>query len=396
LASARPERRESGDDSPLSIFLRFLRFGALAWGGPAAQIEMIRDECVDRLGWVSEATFARSLAVYQLLPGPEAHELCVFLGRTRGGRIGGLLAGLGFMLPGFVLMFGLSALYVGTGLASTLDEALYGLKAAVAALLARAIVRLGRAFLTDVACWTIALAALAATLVGNATFVVVLLAGGIAYELYSRLSARRADSARFLSPIPLAALLVLTGAVGGTALQPSLAEVFSQGLWAGLLTFGGAYTVIPFLQDAAVTSQGWLTEAEFVDGLALAGALPAPLIIFSTFVGYLAAGPLGGIAMTVGILLPAFVLPIFLHDRLAAIADNEYLHPFLQGVVAAVVGLIAAVTVEILGTSVTDIPAALLAIAAFGALTAFHSRLTVVAVVISCGLVGWAIQTWLA
>ena len=392
MATDKVSGRDAGADPPLSIFLRFLRFGALAWGGPSAQIEMIREECVDRLGWVSPGTFARSLAVYQLLPGPEAHELCVFLGRTRGGRLGGFLAGLGFMLPGFILMFGLSALYVETGLASSLDDVLYGLKAAVAALLARAISRLGRAFLTDVACWAIAIAALAATLIGNAGFVIVLIAGGIAYEIYSRLAARR-EGAGSLSPLPLAAGLALTGAVGGTALQPGLGEVFTEGLWAGLLTFGGAYTVIPFLQDAAVSSQGWLTEAEFVDGLALAGALPAPLIIFSTFVGYLAAGPLGGIAMTVGIFLPAFILPIFFHKRLAAIADNEYLHPFLQGVVAAVVGLIAAVTIEILGTSVADIPAAILAVAAFAALTAFHSRVTVVAVVVGCGLIGWVLQT---
>ena len=95
-----------------SIFARFLKFGALAWGGPAAQIAMIKHECVDEEGWVSEETFKKTLAVYQVLPGPEAHELCVYFGRIRGGRLGGFLAGLGFMLPGFVLMLGLSILYV--------------------------------------------------------------------------------------------------------------------------------------------------------------------------------------------------------------------------------------------------------------------------------------------
>ena len=93
-------------DSPGSIFLRFLKFGALAWGGPAAQIAMIKHECVDEEGWVSEETFKKTLAVYQVLPGPEAHELCVYFGRLRGGKLGGFLAGLGFMLPGFVLMLG--------------------------------------------------------------------------------------------------------------------------------------------------------------------------------------------------------------------------------------------------------------------------------------------------
>src|SRR4051812_13782009 len=95
-------------DSPGSIFIRFLKFGCLAWGGPAAQIAMIKRECVDEEMWISEWSFKKLLAVYQILPGPEAHELCVYFGRLRGGKFGGFLAGLGFMLPGFILMLGLS------------------------------------------------------------------------------------------------------------------------------------------------------------------------------------------------------------------------------------------------------------------------------------------------
>ena len=100
------------EESRAAIFSRFLKFGCLAWGGPAAQIAMIKRECVDEERWVSEAGFKKQLAVYQVLPGPEAHELCVYFGRLRGGRLGGFLAGLGFMLPGFLLMLGLSVLYV--------------------------------------------------------------------------------------------------------------------------------------------------------------------------------------------------------------------------------------------------------------------------------------------
>ena len=129
-----------------SIFIRFLKFGLLAWGGPAAQIAMIKRECVDEEHWISEASFKKLLAVYQVLPGPEAHELCVYFGRLRGGKLGGFLAGLGFMLPGFILMLGLSVLYVEADLATHLDQLFYGLTAAVGALVARALVRLsGRA-----------------------------------------------------------------------------------------------------------------------------------------------------------------------------------------------------------------------------------------------------------
>src|SRR5918998_3645095 len=109
-------------DPPGAIFVRFLKFGALAWGGPAAQIAMIKRECVDEEHWVDDETFRKTLAVYQVLPGPEAHELCVYFGRIRAGKLGAFLAGLGFMLPGLLLMLGLSVLYVEAGLDERFEE----------------------------------------------------------------------------------------------------------------------------------------------------------------------------------------------------------------------------------------------------------------------------------
>jgi chromate transporter len=129
-----------------------------------------------------------------------------------------------------------------------------------------------------------------------------------------------------------------------------------------------------------------------VDGLAMSGVLPAPLIIFSTFVGYLAGGLAGGLAMTLGIFLPAFVLPIFLHRWLVAIAENPRIRPFLFGVAAAVIGLIAAVTVDIVDAGVVDVPTAILAVAAFVVLNRRHGKLTIVAVVLGCGAIGAALQ----
>jgi chromate transporter len=375
-------------ESSRSIFLRFLKFGALAWGGPAAQIAMIKHECVDEEGWISEETFRKTLAVYQVLPGPEAHELCVYFGRLRGGKLGGFLAGLGFMLPGFLLMLGLSALYVEADISDPLHEFFYGLAAAVGAVVARALVRLGGSFLTDVPLVVIAVAAFAATAFADASFVLVLAGGGLAYELWTNMRRHRSRLASLsLFPLP-ATLAVLAGAVTVSLTS----EIFFEGLKAGLLTFGGAFTVIPFLQDAAVQGKGWLTNAQFVDGLAISGVLPAPLIIFSTFVGYLAGGLAGGLAMTFGIFLPAFLFPIFLHRWLVAIAENARIRPFLLGVTGAVVGLIAAVTVEIVETGVVDVPTALLALGAFAALMRFHGKLTVLYVVLGCGLVGVVLQ----
>ncbi|MFN2612265.1 MAG: chromate efflux transporter [Solirubrobacterales bacterium] len=373
-------------DSPGAIFIRFLKFGLLAWGGPAAQIAMIKRECVDQEGWVSEETFKKTLAVYQVLPGPEAHELCVYFGRIRGGKLGGLVAGLGFMLPGFLLMLGFSILYVKADLANHLDEIFYGLKAAVGALVARALMRLGPAFVTDIPLALIAAAALALTLALSANFVIVLLGGGIVHELWKN-GSRLLRRTHSLSPAPLALLVVASAVTLGLH-----AQIFSEGLKAGMLTFGGAYTVIPFLQDSAVNGHHWLTDSQFVDGLAISGSLPAPLIIFSTFVGYLAGGLAGGLLMTLGIFLPAFILPIFFHRALVGIAENERLRPFLLGVAAAVIGLIAAVTVEILKTSVVDVPTAVLAVGSFLVLNRFHGKLTVLYVVLGCGLIGWLLQ----
>jgi chromate transporter len=381
-AAAAPARR----DSPGSIFLRFLRFGALAWGGPAAQIDRLRHEVVDEEGWVTRETFGRTLAVYQVLPGPEATELCIYLGRMRGGRLGALLAGLGFVLPGFLLMLAFSIAYVELDLAGHLDELFYGLKAAVGALVAWALLRLGRAFVTDVPLALIAAAALALTLFASAAFVLVLAGGGLAYELWVN-AGRWMRRANGLTVGPVA-LVALSGAIGLSL----TVELFAEGLKAGLVTFGGAYTVIPFLQQGAVDAHGWLTQSQFVDGLAIGGILPAPLIIFSTFVGYVAGGLWGGLAITFGIFLPAFLLPLFLHRQLVAVAESRRVRAFLLGVTAAVVGLIGAVAVDILDASIVDVPTAALAVAAFLALGRWRSSLTVLYVVLACGAIGAALQ----
>jgi chromate transporter len=198
--------------------------------------------------------------------------------------------------------------------------------------------------MTDVPLALIAGVGFALTLFVDVTFVLVLLGAGLAYELWSN-AERRTRRANSIAIAP-AVFVILIGVV-----TLSLATtIFSEGLKAGLLTFGGAFTVISFLDERSVDVHHWLTDSQFVDGLAMSGVLPAPLIIFSTFVGYIAGGLIGAPVITLGIFLPAFVFPIFFHRGLVAIAENPQIRPFLLSVAAGVIGLIAAVTVQIVDT----------------------------------------------
>ena len=222
------------------------------------------------------------------------------------------------------------------------------------------------------------------TLLGSVSFVLVLLGAGVAYELWT-------NADRWVRRVGSHAPFLLAAVAGGVTVSLT-GQIFLEGLKAGLLTFGGAYTVIPFLRESAVAGHHWLTSGQFVDGLAIGGILPAPLIIFSTFIGYVTGGIGGAFAMTVGIFLPAFVFPIFLHRYLVATAENDRLRPFLLGVAAGVVGLIGAVTVQIIDTSVVDVYTGVLAVAAFLVLLRFHAKLTVLYVVLGCGAIGALLQ----
>ncbi|HEV2817752.1 MAG TPA: chromate efflux transporter [Allosphingosinicella sp.] len=380
------------------IFARFLRFGLLAWGGPVAQIAMVRRALVDEERWVTSSRFNRLLAVYQVLPGPEAHELCVHLGMVAGGRRGGLAAGLGFMLPGFVLMFALSWLYFRLDLTQSALGALFlGVQIGVIALIVRAAHRIGGHVLTDRWLWAVAVVAAGAAYAGI-SFWIVLPAAGLAYLFLSQrkywLAAGTASLAAAL------AFITWQAQAGGqlTAAPPipsgavPAALLFLSGLKAGLLTFGGAYTVIPFVRGDAV-GRGWMTDAQFLDGVALSGILPAPLIIFSTFVGYYAGGPAGALAMTAGIFLPAFAFSLLFYDRLEQVVENERLRGLLEGVAAGVVGFIVATTIQLataLAGRVPSLPLALLIFAgALALLYLWRSRLNLAAAIILSGIAGY-------
>lgn len=382
------------------LFFRFLKFGAMVFGGPVAQIAMLKRELIEHERWMPVERFNRLLAVMQVLPGPEAHELCVHLGMRAKGRLGGLVAGLGFMLPGFALMLLLSWLYFRIDLdRSWISAAFLGLQAAVFALIVRAVHRIGRHILVDRWAWGLAGLAMIGALWG-ASFWITLPAAGLIYGLAVAGRARLATGATviaiFLAAFTLTTTPALTTAASSNLAAGSLGSIsaavlFWSGLKAGLLTFGGAYTAIPFLRDDAAR-QGWMSDGQFLDGLALSGVLPAPLIIFGTFVGYVAGGPGGALAITAGIFLPAFAFSLIFYDRLDALVEMDRVKAGLAGVAAGVVGLIAATTVQLFGTLVTppDRAPYLLVIAAvaLAALYAWRGSLATPVVLAAAALAG--------
>ena len=392
---------QQDQESLLAIFWRFLRFGFLAWGGPVAQIAMIKRELVEEERWVEPSRFNRLLAIYQVLPGPEAHELCVHFGMMKGRRLGGLLAGLAFMFPGLLLVLALAWSYQRLDLEQPLIAAVFiGIQIGVIALIVRAVHRIADHTLTDPWLWAISLASAAAAAL-NVSFWVSLPAAGLAY---AAVAARRFALAVSIVVIALALafliggnpLLVGSQVPSGTVPQVQSGSVgalalFLSGLKAGLLTFGGAYTAIPFVRGDAV-GRGWISESQFLDSLALSGIIPAPLIIFATFVGYIAGGPGGALAMTAGIFLPAFAFALLFYDHLERVIEDERLHSFLEGVAAGVVGLIAITALQLAWNVSRSVPSlalgAVIFVAALMLLYLWRSKLGVPVVVLGSALAG--------
>jgi len=391
----------TGREPLAAIVWRFLRFGLLAWGGPVAQIAMIKRELVEEQRWVSPTRFNRLLAIYQVLPGPEAHELCVHFGMMKGKRLGGVLAGLAFMLPGLLLILAIASLYQSLDLTQAgIAAGFAGIQIGVIALIVRAVHRIADHALADRWLWAIAVASAASAAIG-VSFWVTLPAAGL---IYAAVQARLNSVAAIVLAIAVALAFWSRGIptlIGSAAPASSPVVVpagsiaalalFLSGLKAGLLTFGGAYTAIPFVRGDAV-GRGWVTEGQFLDGLALSGIIPAPLIIFATFVGYLAGGLTGALAMTAGIFLPAFAFALLFYDRLERVIENEGLHRFLEGVAAGVVGLIAVTAVQLaLGVS-RSVPSIIMGTAIFAAglalLYLWRSKLAVPAVVLGSAVAG--------
>lgn len=333
------------------VFMRFLRFGLMAWGGPVAQIAMIREELVVKEKWISVLDFNRVLAVFQALPGPEATELCVYFGMLARGRMGGVLAGLAFMLPGLILMLLLTFLYVTTGVDYPLVKSVFaGLNVGVIALIFLGIHKIGKGAIRNFDLFIIAVLAGFAHFFAVNFFIIIPVAGLVYYFSQHGYKALAITGAA----VVFLTVIILSDSGSESAVRSiekqgerSDKQVFASGLKAGLFTFGGAYTAIPFLKKDAVEKYNWMSEEQFLDGLALSGVLPAPLIIFATFTGYFGSGWSGAFLITIGIFLPAFLFTLIGFRAISGVVENSIVHYFLDGITAGVTGLIAATWIQL-------------------------------------------------
>ena len=283
----------------------WLKIGLLSFGGPAGQIALMHQELVDRRRWITDRHFLHALNYCMLLPGPEAQQLAIYLGWLMHRTLGGIIAGALFVIPGAALILAASFAYVYFGSLPWMTALFYGLKASVLALVAAALIRIGSRVLTKPLAWCIALGSFVGIFFLNIPFPLIILAAilvGAAIHLRSPVTSthtqpvvtpralpspgRSALTALTWLALWIAPLLACLALVGSRDVLTQQAAFFSK---AALVTFGGAYSVLPYVAQQAVEVHGWLSAPQMMDGLALAETTPGPLILVLQYVGFMGA-----------------------------------------------------------------------------------------------------------
>jgi chromate transporter len=323
-----------------------------------------------------------------VLPGPEALQLAIFIGYKRGGYLGGALAGVLFILPGFITLTMLGWIYVHYGKSPQVLGVLWGFRPVGLALVLAALVRISRAALKGWFPVLLAAAAFLAFYFLQVPFIIVLIGCGFIFIGWRKLGPTAA----------LVALLFSARAEAATQVSQRLAEISSFFLRVGLFSFGGAYAVLPYIRDGAVSGYGWITDREMIDALALGETTPGPLISIGIFVGYLAgqrveAPWLGAVAATFWLFVPSFVFVLGAARHMDWLTSRPGVKEFLKGVTSGVVGLMVSVAIPLakvafMPDGAVDWLTVVLALAAFAALTLWKWRLNIVAVVLGGGVLG--------
>src|SRR5215470_17539485 len=349
------------------VFLYFLFLGFVNVGGPVAQITMMFNHMVEKRRWLSKDRFIKIMAFCHMLPGPEALQLAIYIGYLKRKLWGGVLAGVTFILPGAIAMVVLSWLYVRYGKLPQVTDAPYVLKPAVLGIIAAGIIKLGRAAIRNVFLAVLLVAAFVGMRFAGINFLLILLIAGLLNLIVERGSAVLKRSAPTFPGM----------LVGASALLPFNDSRLFQIAWlffkTGLLSFGGAYASLVFVQRGAVGHYHWLSDGQLLDGVALSVATPGPFMLFTTFVGYIAGGIPGAALATFFVFLPSFVFVLGGVRYVEKLREDRALQAFLAGVSAAVVGVIAVVSLDLIPGALTDWITFAISVAAF-LLIAFLKR----------------------
>jgi chromate transporter len=359
----------------------FLKVGALNYGG--ASVGIIQTEVQEKRGWVSKDQFLAGLALVNTLPGPSGIQIGIFLGYARAGWWGGVLAGLGFILPGFCVLLALTLLYHHYGALPRIRHVFYGLNPVVVGIFAMSVYRLGRAAVCD---WTHVLLTVASALaIGLTPLGIVptlLLAGAAGVALYG---------SRTRGLVAVLVILVLYGAIqwgrawwtipaftdtsvsdSGSAHGPSLWEMGLFFLKVGAFTFGGGLTILAFIQEQVVHHLHWLTPQQFLDGLALGQLTPGPTLILAAFVGYTVGALWGAVVAVAAVYLPSFLLMLAVLPMLERLQRLAWMQAALQGISPAVIGMTAVAVLRMLPAATPDLLTGVMAVGTVMAMGLWH------------------------
>jgi chromate transporter len=327
-AAAAPRCRKA------ELLLYFLRLGVLGFGGPVALVGQMEREVVGERGWLTKEQMREAIAICQSLPGPLAIQVGIYIGYLRGGFWGACIGGWGFILPNFLIVAALGALYVYLGDLKPVTAIFYGVSPAVIALILHSCYRLAKLGMEDWLQWVIAGVCLVVTVILQAEVALLFIGAGLVGIIYYGNLVRRPPVALQILAVP--SLGVLAPVASGS----TLGKLLLFFLKAGSLTFGSGLVIVPFLEQGLVQQYGWLDQRQFLIAVAIGMISPGPVVITATFVGYLVAGFWGSLVSTIGIFFPSFILVLVVAPLLARHGANPNVQGFVRGAYAAAIGTI--------------------------------------------------------
>lgn len=369
------------------FLLYFLRLGTFGFGGPIALAGYMQRDLVEDRRWISKQDYVEGLALAQLAPGPLAAQLAMYLGWVRAGVLGATLVSMAFILPSFLMVLGLSALYLELGGLPWMQKVFYGVGAAVIAIIVRSAYKLvGLAIGKDWLLW--ALFGISAVVTGWTESEIVwifLLCGVVA--LLVKAPPRIGPRSTVLGLAPWPAFLA-TG-LHGTASSDTLWTIAWYFAEAGAFVFGSGLAIVPFLYGGVVDEYRWLNERQFLDAVAVAMITPGPVVITVGFIGYLVAGPAGAAVACVGVFLPCYLFVIVPAPYFRRFAQNRQIKAFVDGVTAAATGAIAGAAFVLGKRALVDFPTTLIALITLAILLRYK-KVSEPLVIIAAGIVGLA------